>query len=234
MAGRVRAGPPPLPGAVGISHLRVYDTEAPDGLRGGTPHLHTVCTEAYVVVNGEGAVQTLGADGFTETRVEEGSLVWFTPGTVHRLINRGDLEIFVLMQNSGLPEAGDLVITFDDEVLADPQRYGAFASLAPPTERRDAGVEGFMKWRERCDSDGRAGLELLYRRAAALVAPRMGEWGERWSQGALATAQSTGEQLEALLEGDIDHLFGSGVFSSTFEVPERRLGCCGTLGVPVT
>ena len=38
----------------------MYDTEAPDGLRGGTPHLHTACTEAYAVAAGRGAVQTLG------------------------------------------------------------------------------------------------------------------------------------------------------------------------------
>ena len=226
-------GAPPLPGAVGISHLRVYDTEAPDGLRGGTPHLHTVCTEAYVVVDGEGAVQTLAADGFKETRIAKGSLVWFTPGTVHRLINSGELEIFVLMQNSGLPEAGDLVITFDDDVLADPQRYAAFAALPPPTERRDAGVEGFMKWKSLCEKDAGEGLDRLYRRAAALVSPRVGEWRQRWSGGALAVAEATGGQLAALQAGNLAHLFGSGVFASTFDVPERRLGCCGTLGVPV-
>ena len=43
---------PPFPGGIGVSHLRVYDTAAPDGLAGGTPHLHTVCTEAYAVVAG--------------------------------------------------------------------------------------------------------------------------------------------------------------------------------------
>ncbi len=41
---------PSLPGAIGVTHLRVYDSVAPDGLRGGTPHLHTACTEAYWVV----------------------------------------------------------------------------------------------------------------------------------------------------------------------------------------
>ena len=226
-------GNPPRPGAGALSHLRVYDTEAPDALRGGTPHLHTLCSEAYVVVDGEGAVQTLGADGFRETRIAKGSLVWFTPGTIHRLINEGDLEIFVLMQNSGLPEAGDLVITFDDEVLADPQRYAAFAALAPPTQRRDAGVEGFMRWKAACDDDRAATLDQLYRRAAALVAPRVGEWRQRWSSGAQFVAQATGAQFEALRAGNVAHLFDSGVFASTFDVPERRLGCCGTLGVPV-
>ena len=102
---------PPLPGAVGVSHLRVYDTDAPDGLAGGTPHLHTVCAEAYAVIAGIGAVQTITSTGFTETPLEAGALVWFTPGTIHRLINGGGLEILVVMQNAGLPEAGDMVIT---------------------------------------------------------------------------------------------------------------------------
>src|SRR5687768_5708435 len=98
---------PAFPGAVGVSHLRVYDTRAPDGLAGGTPHVHTVCTEAYLVVNGAGAVQTLTTEGYQETALEPGVAVWFTPGTIHRLVNHGDLELFVLMQNDGLPEAGD-------------------------------------------------------------------------------------------------------------------------------
>ena len=38
-----------LPGAVGISKLSVYDTTAPDGLHGGTPHMHLTCSEGYVV-----------------------------------------------------------------------------------------------------------------------------------------------------------------------------------------
>ena len=55
-----------LPGAVGVTHLRVYDTPAPDGVPGGSPHVHFACTEAYVTVGGRGAVQTLCADGFRE------------------------------------------------------------------------------------------------------------------------------------------------------------------------
>jgi hypothetical protein len=36
--------PHPLPGAVGLSHLSAYDWEAADGVCGGSPHLHLVCT----------------------------------------------------------------------------------------------------------------------------------------------------------------------------------------------
>lgn len=31
---------PPFPAAVGVTHLLVYDTLAPDGLVGGSPHVH--------------------------------------------------------------------------------------------------------------------------------------------------------------------------------------------------
>jgi hypothetical protein len=38
-------------------------------------------------------------------------IAWFTPGTVHRMVNGSGLRATVLMQNSGLPEAGDAVFT---------------------------------------------------------------------------------------------------------------------------
>ena len=71
---------PPLPGAVGVTHLKLYGTRAPDGLLGGSPHVHFACTEAYIVVAGRGAVQTLGANGFQELPLDPGRLLWFTPG----------------------------------------------------------------------------------------------------------------------------------------------------------
>ena len=151
---RAPAGSPPFPGGIGASHLRVYDSVAPDGQAGGTPHCHTACTEAYLVVAGSGRVATLSGEGYVETPIRAGSFVWFTPGTIHRLLNDGgDLEIVVLMQNAGLPEAGDMVITFDDAVLADPAAYAEAAALPeattasdpdPARARRDRGVEGFV------------------------------------------------------------------------------------------
>ena len=45
---------PALPGAIGVTHLKVYATLAPDRLIGGSPHLHCACTEAYVVLAGHG------------------------------------------------------------------------------------------------------------------------------------------------------------------------------------
>lgn len=95
-----------LPGAVAVSHLSVYDWPAADGVCGGTPHLHLTCSEAYVVTGGRGAVQTLTTSGYEVTPLAPGTVAWFTPGTIHRLVNEDDLRITVLMQNNGLPEAG--------------------------------------------------------------------------------------------------------------------------------
>lgn len=126
-----------LPGAVAVSHLRVYDWPTEDGLRGGTPHLHLTCSEGYVVVGGAGSVQTLTASGFRQTALAAGSLVWFTPGTIHRLVNDDALRIVVLMQNSGLPEAGDAVLTLPPRYLTDTDTYRAAAALPPTRQSRN-------------------------------------------------------------------------------------------------
>src|SRR6266436_2126600 len=95
-----------LPGGISVTHLRVYDFPGPDTLSGGSPHLHFACTEAYFVLAGEGAVQTLSSQGYRETPLRSGSVVWFTPGVIHRLINRdGHLEIYVVMENERIAGA---------------------------------------------------------------------------------------------------------------------------------
>jgi hypothetical protein len=214
-------------------------------LRGGTPHIHTVCSEAYAVVQGRGAVQTLTMRGFTETPIEAGSFVWFTPGTVHRLINRsGDLEILVIMQNAGLPEAGDMVITMPEPVLDDPPGYAALAVL-PDDEtttrgtggaarlRRDLGVEGFVVLRDALERGDAEPLARFYAQAAALVQPKAGEWQERWRASALHAATATGEQIAAVGAGHVDHLLDASVHHLPPPAGERRMGCCGTLGTYV-
>ncbi len=234
---------PALPGAVGVTHLKVYDTLAPDGLVGGSPHLHFACTEAYMVIAGRGAVQTLGTGGFREVLLEPGRLVWFTPGLIHRLINLdGKLEILVLMQNAGLPEAGDFVLTFPEELLADEQAYLNAASLAPSGHvytgseeaayrRRDLAVDGFAVLRRRFELEGTAALEAFYRQALKLVRPKLDSWQEVWEQGPLATAQQTGEQLETLRQARIDHLLDGSIYELPSPGEPRKLGVCGTLGV---
>lgn len=225
----------PLPAAVGLSHLAVYGSEAPDGELGGSPHVHLACTEAYVVQAGHGRVQTLGPEGFRELPLERFDVVWFTPGVIHRLVNDGDLEILVVMQNDGLPEAGDAVLTFPPEVLADPDAYAAAAAPASPEAvyasdeqaaqaRRDLAVRGFELLR----AGGPDALTAFYAAALALVADRLPEWEQRWRAGPLAAAERTGELLAALRAGDTGRLGEARVRHARPAAP-RRLGMCGRL-----
>ncbi|MGW6568886.1 cupin domain-containing protein [Streptomyces sp. NPDC054975] len=215
-----------LPGGVGISGLTVYDWEAADGLCGGTPHTHLVCSEAYVVIGGAGSVQTLAPSGFADTPLHPGDVVWFTPGTIHRLVNDGGLRLVVLMQNSGLPEAGDAVFTFPAPVLADPHAYQAAAALtgdqaAAARRRRDLALEGFLALRE-------GGLQDFHRAAHRLKRDLLDDWQIRWRDGPLAAAEETGRQLDRLKAGDLSHL-GHGEVSR-LERPEHQLfGMCGLL-----
>ena len=233
---------PAFPGATSVSVLEVYGGRAPDGLAGGTPHLHTVSAEAYLVIAGRGRLQTVDGSGFAEHPLEPGSLLWFEPGVIHRVVNEsGDLEVRVIMQNAGLPEAGDAVMTFTDDVLADPERYRAAATLpgadrpegerlAAALARRDLAVEGFLALfddgrvdAERLDAER---LARLHARAVALVAPRASEWRERWQTGALAEAHETGRRIDALEAGRDPGLADARVAASP---TADAFGMCGRL-----
>lgn len=226
-----------LPGGVAVSHLSVYDWPASDGVCGGTPHTHLTCSEAYVVTGGRGAVQTLTTSGYEVTPLAPGTVAWFTPGTIHRLVNEDDLRITVLMQNSGLPEAGDAVLTLPPEYLTDPETYSAVTRIpldAPEEERervararRDLALEGYRALR---DAEGPEPLAAFHRAAAALVRPRLAEWRARWERGARAAAAITGEQLDRLEQGDLSHLADAVVRA---EAPSGygKFGMCGRLDV---
>lgn len=220
---------PVFPGATAVSGLSVYPWQASDGMCGGSPHMHLTCTEGYVTVGGRGAIQTLTAEGFTETPLAAGTVVWFGPGTIHRAINHDDLKVVVVMQNSGLPEAGDAVFTFPPEILADPAAYRRAATLTEPLAdaalaRRDLAVEGFLLLR-----DG-GSLTDFYRAAVGLVADRLDDWERIWADGPVAAAQRTGEHLKSLRDGRIDHLLDAGVRSERAPAQQdRRFGMCGRL-----
>jgi mannose-6-phosphate isomerase-like protein (cupin superfamily) len=234
--------PPFFPGGTAVSGLRVYDWPADDGLCGGSPHVHLACTEAYVVVGGEGSLQTLTTQGLTEIPLRAGTVAWFGPGTIHRAVNGdGALSVVVVMQNGGLPEAGDAVLTFPPRVLADPEAYNAAASLLDPLashasdedaahRRRDLAVEGFHRLVERTAAGDASALEEFYRQAVALRADRLDGWEALWRSGPSAAAQRTAEHLDALREGAIDHLLRAAAqVRQAPEPTQRRYGMCGRL-----
>lgn len=228
---------PAFPGATSVSALEVYGGRAPDGLAGGTPHLHTVSTEAYLVVGGRGRLQTIDGSGFAERVLEPGALVWFAPGVIHRAVNDGGLEVRVIMQDAGLPEAGDAVMTFPDDVVADPGRYRVAATLPGPDRphderlaaalaRRDLGVRGFLALLRPDGTVDPERLASFHERAVDLVAPRVPEWRRRWEQGAVEVARRTGRRLDALEAGHDPGLAAARVA----EAPsEPAYGMCGLL-----
>jgi mannose-6-phosphate isomerase-like protein (cupin superfamily) len=226
---------PGFPGATSVSALHVYDGIAPDGLAGGSPHLHVVSTEAYLVTAGRGRLQVIDADGFRELPLEAGSVVWFGPGVVHRAVNDADLEARVVMSNAGLPEAGDAVLTFPDQVLADAGRYREAARLPDATEpepdreaaamrRRDLAVEGFLALREAVEAGDRTAYPRLLERAAGLLAPRAAEWHAAFERDVAAQVDESRTRLAMLALG----AFGvPGVARAAEALP--ALGMCGRL-----
>ena len=227
-----------FPGGTSVTLLDVYDDPAPDGVCGGSPHMHLASTEAYVVIAGEGALHNVDASGVHETDLREGSVVWFTPGTIHRAVNHGDLRVVVLMSNAGLPEAGDAVLTFPPEVLADPERYAAAALLpagSPETvagaaaRRRDLAVEGFLQIRDSVRAGDVQPLHDFYAAASRLIQGRAGSWIDVVERGPAAQAAQTLDTVRALVAGDAGHLAQSAVSEGMPLGGEPRFGMCGRL-----
>ena len=222
-----------FPGATALTRLDVYDWVAPDGLRGGSAHVHLASAEAYVVLAGRGRLQTLGARGYAEAGLRPGDCLWFTPGVIHRLVNDGGLRLLVIMANAGLPEAGDAVLTFPPEILADPAAYARAAALPEggaaadaARRRRDLAIEGYLALREA----GPEGIAEFFAAAVRLVAGRVPQWRERWQAGALGAAALTGRHLDRIAAGDAAHL-GAGVLRQSRPGGHgpRRYGMCGLL-----
>ena len=226
-----------FPGGTSLSFLDVYDDAAPDGVVGGSPHLHLASTECYIVVAGTGELHTVTVDGCRDIPLSPGSVVWFTPGTIHRAVNRGGLRVVVLMGNAGLPEAGDAVMTFPPHVLADPDRYRAAATLPPRAteaeraadarERRDLAVEGFLPIRDAIRNGDATPLREFHAAAAALVRTRAGTWASIVRDGPLAQAHTALSLTGDLVQGIAPHLERAAVVESS--APRRAFGMCGRL-----
>jgi len=226
-----------FPGAVGLTAMAAYDWEAADGEPGGSPHVHLVCSEAYVVTGGAGRLETLTSGGLAQTVLAPGDVVWFQPGTIHRVLNDGDLRVVVVMQNSGLPEAGDAVLTFPPGHLASRDSYDAARSVLdaaglPSADRararRDLAVEGFSELKRRLDAGDGTALDEFYAAAVALAQPQLDRWRDLVAGGPLAAATETLAQLAALSNGDASHLAAARV-DRIARPDDTTYGMCGRL-----
>ncbi len=202
-----------------------------------------------MVVRGEGTLETLSSAGFRETPLGPGTLLWFTPGTVHRLVNRsGDLELLVVMQNAGLPEAGDAVLTHPPEVLADPRAYQRATAIPAPDEfddtasahaamsraarrRRDLAIEGYLALRDRVAAEGGGALADLHEAAVRLVRDKAAGWRHHWERGPLGQAEATGHHLGEIAAGRGEHLSRAAVYTADSPPGPLRNGMCGMLKV---
>lgn len=198
--------------------------------------MHLTCTEAYIVLHGRGRLQTLNRRGPTTQTLTPGDIVWFAPGTIHRAVNDGDLQVLVVMQNSGLPESGDAVRTLPPAHLTR-DRYPAAATLAgadgtpDPARaraRRDLAVEGFTALLHQWKLGDSQALEDSYNAAADLTAPRLAEWERIVEDGAAATAEAALAHIDALRHGDTSHLDLASVHRIAGP-PGTTLGMCGFL-----
>lgn len=228
-----------FPAAVGLTHLRVYDTAAPDGVIGGSPHVHLASAEAYIPVAGEGEVQTLSASGENTLPLRKGTIVWFEPGVIHRLVNAdGELELLVIMQNAGLPEAGDAVFTFADGIMADALAYLHTAALAGDAEeeriasalrRRDRAAEGFEVLVQAHRSGDERPLRRFFERAVELKRALAPEWESLVEAGPVTAARTTQHQLAELGQGRIAGLLEARVENGGTGDNRPGVGMCGLL-----
>ena len=140
---------------IGLTHLSVYEQRpAPDGLFCGCAHVHALTDEAYYVIAGTGAIELNDLQhGYRRVPLARGDFVQFPPGTLHRSISTGGLQVLALMGNAGLAERGDARLYFGAPVDADAAAYERLKALP-----RHGGLEGSL---ERRDASVRAYLPLL-------------------------------------------------------------------------
>lgn len=236
---------PYFPGGTALTRLGVYDWEAADGLCGGAPHMHTASTEAYLVVGGQGRVETLRSGAHDVHDLAVGDLLWFSPGTIHRLINDGNLDLLVVMQNSGLPEAGDAVLTFVPEILADPELYRRTAELPvaavegaceEPAERergalarRDAAMIGYQRLKDAALAGDWLPVEEFHDQAVRLIRARVPQWRELWERRVAAEVADTEARLTDLAAGQYPHFARAAVGQAFPTSQTDGMGMCGFL-----
>ena len=224
-----------MPGATLITRLKVYDTTAPDGQIGGTPHVHLICSEVYVVLAGSGAVEMIDKHGYSRVELNTHDALLFSPGTIHRLINPNqDLEILVIMQNSGLPERGDNVVSFTQEWLTTDEAYTKamhITKLDEAYQRRDRGVVGFVELKTAFDHSlerGQAALKQFYEYAHARTTHHHQQWRETVVAGAQSTVVESLHQIDQLQQGDTSYLQQS-ANTHVRTTGEPAIGFCGHL-----
>lgn len=202
-----------LPAGVGLTHIEVYAEPGPDGVVGGGAHIHMVCSEIYYVLKGQGQIECLSFDGLDVIDLIPNKAVIFRPGVIHRVLNPDrNMEILAIMQNGGLPERGDYVMTFPAETMANTAAYTQAIRVTDYKDairRRDLSIEGYRVIREAMLQDKAKGRELLgafYRHARNLIAPKVDGFEWVLTSGAQTEAKASADACDFLRAGRTDYL----------------------------
>lgn len=224
-----------LVGGIGFSRVVVYShPAAPDGCRGGCPHMHAVTEEAYYVTRGRGTVELHDQRlGFRTVSLEPGTYLDFQPGVLHRLVNEEGLELLAIMGNAGLAEAGDARIYFGQEADNSPEWYAELWSLPQrkglpgALERRDHAVRAYMHlmklWREN-RSGYEKELDRFVRKVLETAAQKKADFLPFVEAGPLAAGRRAQGRLEAMPSPS-----GSSAVRYQSEEAQPGLGMCGLL-----
>jgi mannose-6-phosphate isomerase-like protein (cupin superfamily) len=225
-----------LPGGVGLTHIQVYAEPCPDGLIGGGAHIHMVCAEMYYVLAGTGQMELLSMDGVETVELSPLKTVFFRPGVFHRVINpHKDLQLLAIMQNGGLPERGDFVMSFPPEVVSSASAYQQAVrapNLAEALVRRDLSIKGYLGLKgafERNKEAGQAALREFYRAARNLISPKVDAFEWVLKVGAQTEAKNSLDACDFIKAGRLDYLEAAqhAVLDPLRE--PARAGMCGEL-----
>jgi mannose-6-phosphate isomerase-like protein (cupin superfamily) len=225
-----------LPAGIGLTHIKVYDTPGPDGVISGGAHIHLVCSEIYYALQGTGQIELLSMDGPETIDLIPGKAVFFRPGTFHRVLNPNkNLEVLAIMQNGGLPERGDFVMSFPPEILNNPTTYAQSlraATLPDALRRRDLSLKGYLDLKAafgRAMDEGREALRAFYRSAQRLIAPKVDGFEWVLKVGAQAEVKTSLDACDFVKAGRIDYLENSAHAAIyPLDMPAHN-GMCGQL-----
>ncbi len=225
-----------LPGGIGLTHIRVYSETGPDGVPGGGAHVHLACSEIYYILKGTGSIELMSIDGVETVDLVPNKAVFFRPGIFHRVINPNrDLELLAIMQNGGLPERGDFVMSFPSEVLANPALYAQSLRCTNMTEalkRRDLSLKGYNELKAafgRSLDEGQTALRAFYRQARNLIAPKVDGFEWVLKQGAQNEVKDSLDACDFIRVGRTDYLERSRHAALYPLVNPAKPGMCGEL-----
>jgi hypothetical protein len=142
------------------------------------------------------------------------------------------------MQNGGLPERGDFVMSFPDDVLTNPPAYSQSVrahSMADAMRRRDLSLKGYLEIKAafaRSHEEGQESLRTFYRAARNLIAPKVDGFEWVLKVGAQTEVKLSLDACDFIRSGRTDYLESHNppLHASIFPLSEPgKPGMCGEL-----